>query len=155
MASSKAVFLEDVLPEIQAELNAGRCVRIRPKGVSMEPMLRQGRDSVLLAPPPAELRKFDLPLYRRPDGKFVLHRVVKAHSGAYDLCGDNQFVIEKQVPPEWVIAVVVSFIRKGKEISCNSIPYRLYCRFWCASRPFRQLWQCARRFAGKLKRKIL
>ena len=154
MASSEPVFLADVLPEISAELNAGRCVRIYPRGVSMEPMLRGGRDSVLLAPPPSRLRKYDVPLYRRSDGRFVLHRVVKAHDGFYDLCGDNQLVVEKQVPRQWIIAVAVSFTRKGKEISCGCLSYRLYCRLWCAARSLRRRWRQSRHFAGKLKRKI-
>ena len=63
------------LPSLPA---AGQSVRFSPRGVSMLPMLRQGRDSVVLSPAPKQLRKYDLPLYRRDDGSYVLHRVVKA-----------------------------------------------------------------------------
>jgi hypothetical protein len=63
-----------VLPLLQDELAAGRSVRFSPRGVSMLPMLVQGRDSVLLSPVPDKLKKYDLPLYRRKDGQYGLLR---------------------------------------------------------------------------------
>lgn len=50
-------------------------------GVSMKPMLRNRRDTIIVRPAssvrPNGLRKYDVPLYRRAsDGAYVLHRVV-------------------------------------------------------------------------------
>ena len=45
-------------------------------GVSMYPLLRDGRDSVVIRPPEGRLRKYDVPLYR-VGPKYVLHRIVR------------------------------------------------------------------------------
>ena len=57
---------EDVLmPLLRERLAAGQTVRYLPfRGISMLPMLRQGKDSVELAPLPEKLKKYDLPLYQ-------------------------------------------------------------------------------------------
>ena len=36
-------------------------------GVSMRPMLRTGRDTILISPVEGRLKKYDVPLYRRGD----------------------------------------------------------------------------------------
>ena len=68
--------MDELMPLILERLAAGQDVRFSPRGVSMLPMLRQGRDTVTLSPVTGRLRKYDLPLYRREDGRYVLHRVV-------------------------------------------------------------------------------
>ena len=87
------VHVEELMPLIQESLSAGRSVRFSPRGISMLPMLRQGIDSVILSPAPETLKKYDLPLYRRDNGKYVLHRIVDA-GATYTCVGDNQFQLE-------------------------------------------------------------
>ena len=59
-----AVLLEEeLMPLIRERLAAGQKVRYLPfRGVSMLPMLRQGIDTVELAPLPEKLQKYDLPV---------------------------------------------------------------------------------------------
>lgn len=131
---------------------AGQTVRYLPfRGVSMLPMLRQGRDSVELSPLPERLKKYDLPVYRYPSGKYVMHRVVDVKDDHYICNGDNLLLMEK-VYPHQMIAVVSAFTRDGKRIEVSSPGYRLYCRIWCASRPVRHLW---RRGKSWLKRQVM
>ena len=52
----------------------GRLV-YKTKGTSMEPMLRQNRDLVIIEVPASRLKKYDVALYRRGES-YVLHRVV-------------------------------------------------------------------------------
>ena len=137
--SEYKVRLEELLPLIQECLGSGRSFTFSPHGVSMLPMLRQGIDTVTLSPLPEKLRKYDLPLYRRPDGKFVLHRIVKAGQ-TYTCIGDHQFVYEKGVEHDWMIAVVTEFTRDGKRHSVREWPYRLYCRLWHYTRFPRRVW---------------
>ena len=145
------VSLEQVLPLIQECLAAGQDVSFTPRGISMQPMLRNGQDSVVLSPVNKPLKKYDLPLYRRPDGQFVLHRIVAVTGDSYTCMGDNQFVPEPGVGRHQVIAVVTSFTRRGRRWSADSVCYRVYCRLWHFSRPVRHL---VRRGWGFIKRSL-
>ena len=133
--SEKAVStnLEEMLPLMRECLSAGQGVKFSPRGISMLPMLVQGRDSVTLSQAPDKLKKYDIPLYRREDGSFVLHRIVKVGQ-TYTCVGDNQISLEHGVTHESVIGVVSSFNRNGKEISVTNLWYMIYCRFWHVTR---------------------
>ena len=138
------------MPLFMERLAAGQKVRFSPRGISMLPMLRQGRDCVILSPVPGKLRKYDLPLYRRDNGKYVLHRVVEAHD-TYTCIGDNQFDFEPGLRHDQMIAVVTAFCRDGKEYSVRDWRYQAYCRFWHYSRPLRHFW---RRGIGWIRRHL-
>ena len=99
-------------------------------------MLRQGKDQIELSPLPERLKKYDLPVYRYPSGKYVMHRVVKITDEYYICNGDNLLEME-QIPREWMIGLVSAFTRNGRRIEVSNFGYRLYCRFWCLTRPVR------------------
>lgn len=126
------------MPLIRQALADGRTVRFMPRGVSMLPMLRQGIDSVVLSPLPAKLKKYDLPLYRREDGRYVLHRVVRV-GDTYTCVGDNQFEPEKGLRHDQMIGLVSGFYRGEVYHSVTEPKYRLYCRLRHWSRPLRHL----------------
>ena len=139
-AESRFAALDDLMPLFREQLAVGHNVRFSPRGVSMLPMLRQGIDSVVLSPVPDKLKKYDLPLYRRDDGKYVLHRVVEAGE-TYTCIGDNQFILEQGLEHRQMIAVVTAFYRGDREISVKAPGYWLYCRVWHYSRPLRRFWR--------------
>ena len=147
---NNGVRLEELMPLIGEQLAKGQTVRISPRGTSMLPMLRQGVDEVVLAPVPAKLRKYDLPLYRRANGQFVLHRIVKAGE-TYTCMGDNQFEPEPGLKREQMLALVTKFYRNGKPHEVTELGYRAYCVIWHHSRPARRLW---RRGIGWLRRHL-
>lgn len=132
--------METLMPLVKEALKAGRSVRFSPTGVSMLPMLRQGLDSVVLSPVSGRLKKYDLPLYQRDNGKYVLHRVVEADED-YVCMGDNQFVPEKGVRHDQVIAVATAFYRGETLYSADAPVYRLYCRLWYHSRHIRHFFR--------------
>lgn len=142
--------MEDLVPLFLERLEAGQQVRFSPMGTSMLPMLREERDSVVLSPAPQRLRKYDLPLYQRDSGAYILHRVT-AVGETYTCIGDNQFVYEHGVRPDQVIAVVTGFRRKGRDHTVTEPGYRFYCRLWHYSRPLRHFWH---RGLGWLRRKL-
>lgn len=120
----------------------GRLV-YRTKGVSMEPMLRQNRDLVIIEPAVSRLNRFDVALYKRGE-KYVLHRVIRVLNGYYRIRGDNTFVME-QVPYEAVLGVLKSFNRKGKTHTVTERGYRLYVCVWNLLYPLRWLWHQIKR----------
>lgn len=135
---TKEIFtrLDALMPLFREQLDAGGKITFAPRGTSMLPMLRQGTDTVTLSPLPEKLKKYDLPLYRRQDGKYVLHRIVKTGK-TYTCIGDNQFVYEAGVERAQMIAVVSSFCRGNREYSVTDWRYRCYCGIWHSSRPLR------------------
>ena len=142
--------LDELMPLIKEKLAAGQTVTFSPMGVSMLPMLRQKLDSVVLSAAPDKLKKYDLPLYQRDNGRYILHRVIEA-GNTYTCCGDNQFVFEKGIRDDQIIAVVSGFYREGKYCSTDDPAYRAYCRLWDSSRSARHF---GRRAAGWLRRHI-
>ena len=129
-------YMEELMPLIREALSNGTSVRIRPRGTSMLPMLREETDSVVLSPVDAPLKKYDLPLYCRDNGKYVLHRIIDVKDGYYVIRGDNTYVKEK-VPDEWILGVMTEFYRGDKHIVANSKKYRAYVRFWKFIYPLR------------------
>lgn len=134
------VRLEELMPIIKECLADGKNIWFSPKGVSMLPMIRQGIDRVMLSPLPKRLKKYDLPLYQRDNGQYVLHRIVGVGE-TYTCIGDNQFAFETGLRPDQMIALVTVFSHGDKKIPVENLNYRLYCRFWHYSRPFRRLWR--------------
>lgn len=147
-SSKQFVQLEKLMPIILECLEGGRTVSFSPRGVSMLPMLRQGIDCVILSPVPKKLKKYDLPLYQRDNGKYILHRVVKVDE-TYTMVGDNQFELEHGVRHDQILALVTAFTRGDREISVENLSYKLYCRLWHYSRKPRHF---LRRVKNKLRR---
>ena len=152
MASSlekKDVSLEQLIPLFRQQLSQGKAVRFSPRGTSMLPMLRQGIDTVELTALPEKLKKYDLPLYQRQNGQYVLHRIVKV-GDTYTCIGDNQFQLEPGLRHDQMIALVTAFYRGEKRWEVRHWLYRFYCRFWHFSRPVRRLWLAVKYRLGKL-----
>ena len=108
------------------------------KGTSMQPLFRTHRDMIILARPTAELKKYDVVLYNAPYGKNIMHRIIKVLPDKYLIRGDNTFT-DEYIPKEDVIAVMVSFNRKGKRRDVTSLSYRVYSVIWTAIYPIRKL----------------
>ncbi|MBR4333181.1 MAG: S26 family signal peptidase, partial [Clostridia bacterium] len=60
----------------------------KTRGVSMEPMLHENRDLVILQAPSLRLKKYDVALYKR-ENAYVLHRVIGVEKERYLFRGDN------------------------------------------------------------------
>ena len=100
-------------------------------GDSMLPMIRQGRDLLVIEKPKGRLKKYDIPLYKRDNGRYVLHRVLKVRDEDYVICGDNRWHCETGITDRQIIGVLTAVIRKGREIPLSGWRYRLYVFLWC------------------------
>ena len=151
MDSSPKVSEEVLMVLVRERLAAGYKVRYLPfKGVSMLPLLRQGKDRVELGPLPQKLKKYDLPVYQMPSGKYLMHRILKVTPTHYICLGDNTLEFET-IYPEQMIGVVTAIERNGKRIEVSHHPlYRLYCLIWGHTRPLRILYK---RFREKTKKR--
>lgn len=123
----KKVHLYQVSDAMQLVLQNGGEVSFVTSGFSMLPLLRNKMDTVTLRKPDRPIRRGDVIFYRRPDGGFVLHRVIGKRKDGFVLRGDNQRDVEYGVQPEWILASLVRVRRKeGKVIDCCSFGYKLY-----------------------------
>lgn len=145
------VKLNDMFPIIEEKLRSGGDVIFKPRGVSMLPLIRQGLDSVRVSPLKAPPTVGDVIFYRRPDGQFVLHRIIGKNSLGYILCGDNQWIKEQGVKPQWIIGLMTAVERDGKTVECSHPEYLRYVK----RLPLRRFKLKLCNICGKIKRKIL
>jgi len=138
---------------LEQELRAGRTCASTTVGDSMYPMLRNRRDIVIVAPVSRPLKRYELPLYRRPGGQYVLHRILHVWKEGYVICGDNRWEKEYPVPQEWILGVVTGFYRGDSYISVDDPGYRAYVHLWCDFFWLRALLLKARFLGRRLKKK--
>lgn len=157
------ITLRDLIPTIKEVVSQGQEATFIPHGISMKPMLKGGRDEIILIKPEFPLNKYDLPLYLRANGMVVLHRIVdiKKTDGKYEyiMRGDNTWTLEHGIYEENIVAVVSRFRRNGKWFSVTDRRYLSYVKFWDATFSLRKAirW-CIRlpfRAFRKLKRLLL
>lgn len=112
-------------------------------------MVFDRRDTVTIKKHNGKLKKFDLPFYRRDDGNFVLHRVIKLQKNGNYVCrGDNQWEKEFDVRDDQIIGIVTAFNRGGKKINVDtSRGYKFYCTIWPWVHVFKPLYK----YFAKLK----
>lgn len=152
---NKIVSMDELMPIMKETLDSGGKVTFTPKGISMLPMLRSDVDTVTLEKPIFPLKKYDIPLYTRDNGKYVLHRVVKVTKEGYVMRGDNQLINERGIGESQIIGIVTDFTRKGKQYNVNDFEYRIYCVLWTNTLPLKKIYLRVRRLAGKIKRKLI
>ncbi len=149
----KAIPMEELVPLLELQLSQGGCANLVVTGSSMLPMLHHRKDQVLLEPVTGEIKKGALLLYRRREGKYILHRVLRVKGQTLICCGDNQWEKET-VQTDQVIAQVSAFTRNGKQYRINNKGYRLYVWLWVGLHPVRRAILPLRRFAGRLRRRM-
>ena len=106
---------------------------IREKGVlvytnvgdSMYPLIQKG-DLLEIRSVTKPLKKYDIPLYKRDSGQYVLHRIVKVRENDYLLCGDNRHGMESGITDRHIIGVLTAVIRNGETIPVDDMRYFFY-----------------------------
>lgn len=117
---------------LETELNEKGEIIYTNSGDSMYPLIRPNGDLLLIKKSNGNLKKYDIPLYKRSNGKYVLHRIIKVkHDGTYVTCGDNRYHKEHGISDSNVIGVLHSVIRNEKEILMTDFRCRVYTRLWC------------------------
>ncbi len=97
---------------------------VRVTGASMRPLLRHRRDGVILGRPET-LRRGDIVLFDRGDGRYALHRVIRLRPTGFDMAGDHQRNVETDLPYAQVVGVVTAVDRGGRRISRSNFFFQL------------------------------
>ena len=144
--------MSEIVPVIEEVVAGGGTFTLCVTGNSMGPLFWEERDCVILSKP-EKIKKYDIILYKRNNGHYVLHRIVKIKNNIYSLCGDNQNAIEYPIYPSQVIAKATGFIRKNKTYKTSSLLYRLYVFIWCHTLKIRKfMMRLYFFFAARIKR---
>lgn len=102
-------------------------------GYSMRPFIRSGEDLVYIRAKGAQrCRVRDVVLYKRDDGTYVLHRIMKVREQDYVMCGDNCWQLEPGIREDQVLGVLTKLIRNGQETDVNAPGYRTLTLLWWA-----------------------
>lgn len=129
-ANLRVVPPEEVMEQLLELLDHTEQVPLVISGSSMYPFLRHRRDTVYLSKVKAPLRVGDMILYRRLSGQYVLHRIVRAGQGRYDLLGDRQTVIEPGIRDSQILAVVTAVRRDGKLLKSGDRVWDFFEKCW-------------------------
>lgn len=124
-------------------------------GTSMKPLIHQQKDNIIVIKNKERLKKYDVPVYLMPSGKYVMHRIVKVCDDHYVIVGDN-LLKKEYVTDDMICGVLVGFYKNGKHYvdCCKSVPYKIYSRIWVALLPIRPIIFIPVRAFGKIKRLI-
>ncbi len=121
-------------------VNEGKEVSLLISGSSMVPFIAHHRDSVYFKAPDRPLKKGDVVFHQRDNGQFVVHRILKVHDNGqlFDIIGDNQTVVEKNVRRDQIFGLIVAVRRKGKMIYPGDLWWVLFEKVWINMIPLRR-----------------
>ncbi|MBE7049966.1 MAG: S24 family peptidase [Ruminococcaceae bacterium] len=129
--------IEDIAPLVKMALSEGKSVKLAVTGYSMYPLLRSITDCVLLEGA-ENLKKYDIVLFEREDGTYILHRIIKRKGDVLTIAGDNETKREYPVKVSSCIGKVTAFWRKDKYYSVNVWWNMVYQRVWLFVFPVRK-----------------
>lgn len=129
------------------------CVPVPVAGTSMTPFLQPG-DTVYLELPDSPLKEGDIVLFTRPDGRYVLHRIVTCNpDGSFILLGDSQTMRELVDGPHRIHGRVCKAVHDGKLLTPESPRWIYYATLWRHLEPLRPRLLGLHNRLGKLLKK--
>lgn len=150
---TRTVPMETLMEVISLQLAKGGKANLTVTGNSMAPMLHHRRDGVMLIPVQGKQKKGAVILYRRENGKYILHRIVSVTENGYICCGDNQYEKES-VAQAQLVAVVDGFRRNGKAYTLDHLGYQIYRVLWVELFFLRPAYIAVRRSVGRILRRL-
>lgn len=140
------------MTNFETEINRSGYIVYTNKGDSMMPLLRQDKDLMVIRRIEAPLKKYDVVLFKRENGAYVLHRITKVCGlGVFMIGGDNRHYSEP-IPEEQIIGIMTEVIRDGKHIPVTDPEYLKYVKRVPFTRFRLKLGYLPQRITGKLRR---
>lgn len=140
------------------QVRSGNSIIVNTRGVSMNPLLYEGKTQVLVEPLKEDLHVYDMPIFYRSKNTYVIHRIIKMDDQYYYTRGDNCLHGEK-VPRANVFGVVTKIYKGNHEITMDHPDYLRYLKRLKRNTPFRlfrfQLREWYVRLKGYAKRILL
>lgn len=121
-------------PKLEDVLNEKGILVTTANGNSMQPFIRPNCDTVILRKicDNTVLGIYEVILYKRENGSYVLHRILGKDPRGYILCGDSQTCKEYCIQREQILAVLEGVYRGKWYIDTNKWFYKVYVYLWCS-----------------------
>lgn len=117
--------------EVERLISEGQSVTIPVKGFSMRPMMRSGKDKVILTAHSDRAIKQGAVMLFRHNGHHIMHRIVKIEGENITFAGDGNYNKTEQATRDDIVATVTAIIRpSGRIISLDSRRWRIYSTLW-------------------------
>ena len=126
----RLIDTQEYMEMIRALLEDGQEVSMIVTGNSMRPFLKHGRDKICMKKTDRKLRKGDIVFYRRENGQYVMHRILKCGDQSYTLLGDGQIVPESGIRQEQIFARITKVQVRGKWIGSENFRWRFFEHIW-------------------------
>lgn len=153
----KQISAHDFFTLVKELLAENRQAVFTVTGYSMLPFLGSRRDQVCLDRCEKQhLRKGAVILFQKdvPPYHYILHRIYKVTEQGYHTMGDGNTFMDEPIRAEQVIGIVTKIYRKGKEIDCSSVWFRLFSGAWRWMKPFRGIFLGLYRGLSRVKRRM-
>lgn len=121
----KVIDNASLFASVESVLGEGGRVRIRVKGNSMRPFLRDGRDTAVLAPLQARRLRRGMLLLFRYRGQVILHRLRHTGHDHLTAAGDGNYRASEYPVREDVIGYAEAIEKNGRTIKYLSARWRM------------------------------
>ena len=135
------IKLEEYEPVIRKILKEGGTFPFYPRGTSMSPFILAERDMVVLSSLPDRLKKYQIVLYKRDNGAFVLHRIIRINGSCCTMRGDNQFLSEPGIRRDQMIGIVSKIFCNDQPVNPNDTRHRITAALWVWTALPRRIWR--------------
>ena len=137
---SNSIYIPNQLffAEVQAQIRQGKKVKIRVRGNSMLPFIRNNDEALLIPSTPEHIKKGTPVVAQTDELGIVLHRIYNIEGNRITLLGDGNVNQFEHTSPDRIIATVSHYYRGKHTIKINSWYMYLIGRLWMAAHPWRR-----------------
>ena len=121
----RAIPTETYFQMVRKQLDESGRAYVRVTGTSMQPLLRHLRDVVTIDCTQT-VRRGDIVLFDRKNGRYALHRVIRKGKTGFTMAGDNQWHMEKNLPYDQILGTVSWIQHDGRMLSSRNMGLRIY-----------------------------
>lgn len=119
----------------------------------MYPLILEHRDVLTIVRADNPIKKYDVVLFKRDSGAYVLHRCLGFKGDKYIMCGDNQYrkeLIEKR----HILGVLTQINRDGNILTMDDPKYLKYVHKTCDYFAWRATKLFFKSLPARIKRKL-
>ena len=137
---SNSIYIPNQLffAEVQAQIRQGKKVKIRVRGNSMLPFIRNNDEALLIPPTPEHIQKGTPVVAQTDELGIVLHRIYHIEGNRITLLGDGNVNQFEHTSPDRIIATVSHYYRGKHTLKLDSWYMYLIGRLWMAAHPWRR-----------------